>query len=110
MDREAVLALADGRVYSGQQAKENGLIDELGGLHEALLEAGKLAGIKGKPQLKEYAPPSLLHWLFGSSSSVREREVTVTGGLLYDDFAARLAGGALHPAPPAGRGARSEDR
>lgn len=103
MDRAAVLALADGRIYTGQQAKGNGLVDELGGLHEALLEAGKLAGIRGRPQLKEYGPPSIIQWLFGGSASVRQREVAVTGGLLYDDFAARLARGAVRPAPPAAR-------
>ena len=40
MDRSAVLALADGRVYLGEQAKKNGLIDQLGGMSEALREAG----------------------------------------------------------------------
>ncbi|HUU55570.1 MAG TPA: signal peptide peptidase SppA [Armatimonadota bacterium] len=109
MDREAVLALADGRVYTGQQAKENGLIDEIGGFHEALIQAGKLAGISGKPQLKKYGPPSVLQWLLGEVSSVRQREVTVTGGLLYDDFAARLAQGNLHPAPPAAQPTRPGD-
>ena len=101
MDRAAVLALADGRIYTGQQAKGNGLVDELGGLHEALLEAGQLAGISGRPQLKEYGPPSIIQWLFGGTASVRQREVAVTGGLLYDDFAARLARGAVGSTSPA---------
>ena len=35
MDRKAALALADGRVFTGRQAKANGLIDELGGIDEA---------------------------------------------------------------------------
>ncbi len=43
--RETVLELADGRIYSGRQAKELGLIDELGGLEEAIAEAKTLAGI-----------------------------------------------------------------
>ena len=37
--------LAGGRVYSGRQAKENGLVDELGTLHDAVAEAKKLAGL-----------------------------------------------------------------
>ncbi len=37
--------IAQGRVWTGTQAKENGLIDELGGLNEALEEAAKLAEI-----------------------------------------------------------------
>ncbi|MBI3505992.1 MAG: signal peptide peptidase SppA [Proteobacteria bacterium] len=35
MDRPQALALADGRVFTGRQAKANGLIDELGGIAEA---------------------------------------------------------------------------
>jgi protease IV len=35
MDRPTALALADGRVYTGRQAKANGLIDALGGIGEA---------------------------------------------------------------------------
>ncbi len=41
----AVEEIAQGRVWTGVQAKENGLIDELGGLNEALVAAAKLAGI-----------------------------------------------------------------
>jgi protease-4 len=35
MDRPTALALADGRVFTGRQAKANGLIDALGGIGEA---------------------------------------------------------------------------
>jgi protease-4 len=41
---ERVHALAQGRVWSGRQAKENGLVDELGDLYDAFQEAKKLAG------------------------------------------------------------------
>ncbi len=89
-----VRKLADGRIYSGAQAKQNKLVDELGGMQEALAAAGRLAGITGIPRTKEYAPPGLLRWLLGSGGSSRS-QVTVSGGLLYDEFAARLAQGAL---------------
>lgn len=36
--------LAGGRVFTGTQAKELGLIDEIGGLHDAVAEAARLAG------------------------------------------------------------------
>ncbi|HIP97851.1 MAG TPA: signal peptide peptidase SppA [Aquifex aeolicus] len=45
--------IADGRIFSGQQALELGLIDKLGNLEDAIAEAGKLAGIKGKPVVVE---------------------------------------------------------
>ena len=43
MDREAVHAVAQGRVWTGAQAKERGLVDELGGLDVALRKAEELA-------------------------------------------------------------------
>lgn len=48
LDRAAVEALADGRVYSARQAKENGLIDALGDLPEAIAATKKRAGIEGE--------------------------------------------------------------
>ncbi len=36
LSRADILELADGRIYSGKQAKENGLIDELGTIDDAL--------------------------------------------------------------------------
>jgi protease-4 len=48
---DQVTAIADGRIFSGAQAKKLKLIDELGGLHEAVNEAAKMAGIKGKPDV-----------------------------------------------------------
>lgn len=54
---EDVRALADGRVYSGQQALERGLVDQLGNFTDAVELAGNLAGIEGKPKLA-YPPKS----------------------------------------------------
>jgi protease-4 len=46
MTREQVDAIGRGRVFTGEQAKERGLVDALGGFDEALVEAKKLAGLK----------------------------------------------------------------
>jgi len=56
MSLEQVLSFADGRIFTGRQAKEMGLVDELGGLQTAIDEAAKLAGIKGRPRLVRIAP------------------------------------------------------
>ena len=40
--------LGRGRIWSGKQAKENGLVDELGGLNLALVIAQKYAGLQEK--------------------------------------------------------------
>ena len=42
---EDVEKVAKGRIWSGQQALENGLIDQLGGLNDAVIAAAELAGI-----------------------------------------------------------------
>jgi protease-4 len=41
--------IADGRIFTGEQALELKLIDELGSIDDAVRTAGKLAGIKGEP-------------------------------------------------------------
>jgi protease-4 len=51
LDRKTVLGFADGRIYSGQQARALKMVDELGGLDQAIEAAGKLAGIPGKPKV-----------------------------------------------------------
>jgi protease-4 len=51
LDRNAVLRLADGRIYSGHQAHALKMVDELGGFEDAIEAAGKLAGIAGRPKL-----------------------------------------------------------
>jgi hypothetical protein len=46
---EKIDEVARGRVWSGAQAKERGLVDRLGGLQQAIAAAAKRAGIEGKP-------------------------------------------------------------
>ena len=54
LPREKVLELADGRVYTGRQALELGLVDALGNLPDAIELAADLGGIEGKPRIIEY--------------------------------------------------------
>ena len=51
LDERTVLAFADGRIYSGHQARGLKMVDEMGGLEDAVESAAKLAGIPGKPKL-----------------------------------------------------------
>ena len=49
---EKVKKFADGRIFSGEQAKEQGLIDQFGNFRDAVIEAAKLAGLETeKPHL-----------------------------------------------------------
>jgi len=47
--KEKVMAISDGRIFSGQQALKLGLLDHLGNLQDAIDLATKLAGIEGEP-------------------------------------------------------------
>lgn len=60
--------LADGRVYSGEQAKKLGLIDELGTIDEAIELAKKLSGITKAKVVEYYYRPSLFDFLFSRIS------------------------------------------
>lgn len=51
MSLEKVKELADGRIYTGEQAVKFGLADKLGGMEVAIESIKSLASIKGKPQL-----------------------------------------------------------
>jgi protease-4 len=66
MSEEKVRDLATGQLYTGVEAKELGLVDELGGLNKAIDLAASLAGIE-KPKVEYYKPavPSLLSTLLG---------------------------------------------
>ena len=66
LSEDKVRELATGQLYTGVQAKELGLVDELGGLNEAIDLAASLAGIE-KPKVEYYKPetPSLLNALLG---------------------------------------------
>ncbi|MGH7209681.1 MAG: signal peptide peptidase SppA [Nitrospiraceae bacterium] len=53
LDVSAVRPLADGRIFTGRQAKEIKLVDELGDLEDAIKLAAELAGIEGEPKVVE---------------------------------------------------------
>jgi len=52
-----VKKLADGRIYTGRQAKEAGLVDKLGDLQDAVSEAGELAKIGRNPRVLSDSDP-----------------------------------------------------
>jgi len=48
-----VRAIADGRIFTGRQALDLKLVDQMGDLADSIRLAGELAGIKGKPKVVE---------------------------------------------------------
>lgn len=57
-----VRKIADGRILSGEQARDHKLVDRLGTLQDAIEEAGRLAGISGEPELL-LPPKKKIHYL-----------------------------------------------
>lgn len=53
LDLAVVQALADGRIFTGRQAKASKLVDELGDLDDAIQLAADVAGIEGEPKVIE---------------------------------------------------------
>ena len=73
LDREEVVRFADGRVFSGTQAKALKMVDALGGLEDAVLAAGKLAGLPSPPSViqpkRHFSIMDLLRNQFGGSAA-----------------------------------------
>jgi protease-4 len=62
MNEAQVRKLADGRVYSGAQAKALGLIDQFGTLEDAIELAAKRGGIEGEPAVYTSRPEQERWW------------------------------------------------
>jgi protease-4 len=58
MSRDAVEQVADGLVWTGQEAAQNGLVDDLGGLEQAVAAAASLAGVEQWRTRRTSVPPS----------------------------------------------------
>jgi protease-4 len=74
---QRIFELADGRIFSGRQAKDLGLVDELGGLQDAVLLAGKLSGMEGTPETVHgmKKKTTLFKYLMGSMTSAVVEEI-----------------------------------
>ncbi len=51
LDTKQIDKVADGKIYTGEQALKLKLIDELGTINDAIRMAGDLGGIEGKPEV-----------------------------------------------------------
>jgi protease IV len=73
LERDEVARFADGRVFSGMQAKNLKMVDALGGLEDAVLAAAKLAGLPSPPNViqpkRHFSIMDLLRNQFGGSAA-----------------------------------------
>lgn len=82
MDKEAVYPLADGRIYTGLQAYNLGLVDTLGTFNQSVQIAADLAGIVGDPETVKETPrkPGLFDVLTETVQKVDSRISGDAGG------------------------------
>ena len=66
LKEDQVRRLATGMVFTGEEAVKNGLVDALGGLHEAEVKARELAKIDSSVPVEEYGTGSLLDQIFST--------------------------------------------
>lgn len=64
LSRDQVMALADGRVFTGHQAKTLGLVDRTGTYDDAIALAARMVGMTGKPKTIRARRQNLLDVLF----------------------------------------------
>lgn len=51
MDIEKIRKIADGRIFTGEQAVDLGLVDELGNIEDAIKKTAEMAGIRDEPEV-----------------------------------------------------------
>ncbi len=75
LDIDSVRTLADGRVFTGEQALRHGLIDQVGDLHQAVQVAAEMAGIAGEPTIVKSRERHLRLWdvLFGDLNQLMDQ-------------------------------------
>ncbi|VTR98631.1 signal peptide peptidase SppA [Tuwongella immobilis] len=73
LTKEKLISLAGGRIWTGRQAKEAGLVDELGTLNDAIAEARKQAGIGADVELEIITSPKKVSFL----ESLLERDTAL---------------------------------
>jgi len=71
IDDKKLDEIADGRIFSGEQAKSLNLVDALGNLNEAISAASEMGGIKGEPNVVKYPEEkSVLQKLLGAKTNL----------------------------------------
>jgi protease-4 len=76
---EKMRTIAEGKIYTGEEAKQVGLVDDFGNLEDAIEKAGRLGGIKGKveavyPEKERF---SLLRLLLGGDGDTLSQRLSL---------------------------------
>jgi len=83
ISRERTKSLADGRIFTGKQAKEIGLVDELGNYYDSIDFAAKKVGIKGDPTIRSFGRQTPLEMFLAGTKSVLGQGLQLLNGKVY---------------------------
>ncbi|MCD6273696.1 MAG: signal peptide peptidase SppA [Deltaproteobacteria bacterium] len=86
MDLRKVESIADGRIFSGEEARKLGLVDRLGNLEDAVEWAGRMGGIKGKIKSVYIKDKRLPFLQYLTESALNNIFNMVSKRYLYADF------------------------
>ena len=84
MTKAAIDSIGQGRVWTGEQAIEKGLVDELGGIEKAIAVAAKLADLKDYKLVEVSGSKDFLKDLF--EEQLDEVKLNVVKQLMGEDF------------------------
>ena len=89
MKMEDVRKLADGRIYTGSQALDNGLVDQLGYIEDAIAVAKEMAGLKEAKIIKYKKTFTLAEIFSGTMNNLfgdRIIKIDINASAIEDDF------------------------
>ncbi len=78
---DAIAPFAEGRIFSGTQGREHGLVDEIGGLSAAIAKARELAKLPPDAELEAVGAPRGLWAVLGGVSSLQATPSVEAAGL-----------------------------
>lgn len=94
LPEEEVKKIADGRIFSGEQAKDLGLIDQLGNFNDAVILAAGLAGMKTETMPELIYPKgedfSFLRLITGEKGESLLRQTGLSGPILAYEWTGTL--------------------
>lgn len=83
---DKVRGIADGRIFSGQKARDLGLVDRMGNLDDAVTWAAQLAGIEGRIETVR-EPREKYPWLkYVTETAARQFVRIVEGQAIYTEY------------------------
>lgn len=78
MEKARVLDIADGRIFTGRQAQQLGLVDELGNYYDAMELTKELAKLGEETEIYELGPKTPFEKLFGAVNSLMGNNQSLT--------------------------------